>query len=101
MPVGELLERTSSRELTEYGLLFGIQAEERALARDGLTPDEIADVIANRGERPEGGSDGEPGLLESLLPEEARAERQRRLMELEDAEDEDSEDSEDSDNADG
>lgn len=85
MSVVELLERLDSREITEWGLFFVLRNEEQALRSDGLTEDEIADVIAGGQERGYELERDSPGLLDTLLGEEAAAERRIRLMQDEDA----------------
>lgn len=91
MPVVELLERLDSRELTEWDLFFRLKNDEADLRDDGLSEDEIADVI-ERGASQGYQLDREgPGLLDTLIGEEAAAERRLRLIQQEDAADEDDE----------
>lgn len=95
----QLLEEADSQELTEQYLLDEIHAEEDELREQGLTLEEIADVIADRGEAPER---GEVGLLDHLIAEEqglsqedmaamAAERRHRKLLDEEQDDDEDDE----------
>jgi hypothetical protein len=68
-------------ELTEWRLLFEIHAEEADLREQGLSEDEISDAIESRGERVVEHATG--GLVDQLLSDEDRAERQQQLIELE------------------
>ena len=80
-----------SQELTEWQLLFEIHVEEQELRDEGLTDDEIADVIESRGEhRPERDST----FMDAFLTEEQRAERHRQLLDNELVLDDDDEDDE-------
>lgn len=87
----ELLERASSRHLTEYQLLYQIRAEEAELREQGLTDEEIADSIEDGDYEPDPLEEG--GLIDHLLGEEKAAARRHQLLqaELEDEEDEDDE----------
>lgn len=83
----DLLESADSQELTEWGLLFGIHAEEAELRDEGLTSEQVADVMAGELKRDEVEGEGQQAVDAFLGPEAAaarRAEIQARLMAEED-----------------
>lgn len=72
-------------------MFFQLHAEEAELRQQGLTPEEIADAIAD-GDIPDR---GEASLLDTLLGDEAAAARRFRLLEAEQADDNEDEDDDD------
>lgn len=78
------MARISSRELTEWLLYFEIKAEEAELAHDGLTPDEIEDAIAHRGDS---GARDWATMLDPLLSLEEQSERLQQVIDEEERDD--------------
>lgn len=92
MTRSELLEQADSQELTEWSLLFGIQNEEADLRADGLSPEQIADVIAGNVRREHMDGDGQQAV-DALMGDEAAAARRAQIMaEMLNEDDEDDED---------
>jgi hypothetical protein len=88
----------SSRELTEWMLLWGIKAEEAELAQQGFSPEEIADAIESGRE-----DDGieHSALLRSQLGDALQLEQQLRALEYEREANEDESEDDETDDGDG